>query len=187
MKKLVSISLMFVLSLMIACGPGPAPDKDKLLMLRIDHLTKNFEGATEIDLSQNAASTDSLPIDVHYKPPGDFGNITLLYKPSGDTVFDGSIIWMGKGQINKPDSFDPASQFVTASSPHPLPDTLNYQVIFPQPSHSIPYDSIWYAVDDLKIVKEYARFNKKIGLFFYTPSVGSGNPADWDWIVIMSK
>lgn len=187
MRKLISAIVLLGLATLIACGPGPSPDKDKLLMLRVDHLTKNFEGAIEIDLSQNTASSDSLPIEVHYLPPGDFGNITLLYKPSGDTVFDGGIVWMGKGQINQPDSFDPPSQFTKATSPHPLPDTLNYQFIFPQHHHSVPYDSIWYAVDDLKIVKEYARFNKKIGLFFYTPSVGMGNPADWDWFVIMSK
>lgn len=186
MKKLSILLIVIAMALLSACGSGPnGGDKDTILLLKVDYLTHSFEGATEIQLSQPAAKQDSLPIEVHYLPPGDFGNISLHYTPTDDSLFDGSVIWMGCGHIKYPNQLTPASQFTTSNTPAPLPVNADFQQLFGNQNH--PMDSIWYAVDQLDIVKEYAENDKKVGYFLYTPSVGVGNPADWDYILFMSK
>ena len=34
---------------------------------------------------------------------------------------------------------------------------------------------------------EISRTSKKVAVFLYTPSVGGGNPADWDFIIFVEK
>jgi len=65
------------------------------------------------------------------------------------------------------------------------PDDSRFQKIFSE----LPFDysKIWKSISNLCIVAEYLKNNKKIGLLLYTPSVGVGDPHDWDWYVIMSK
>jgi hypothetical protein len=43
---------------------------------------------------------------------------------------------------------------------------------------------IWMEIADLAIVSEYMNAQLQVGLYLYTPSVGIGNPADWDWFVL---
>ena len=51
------------------------------------------------------------------------------------------------------------------------------------------HQSIWAAIDNLETVKNYRESNPevKISLFLYTPSVGIGNPEEWDWFVILKN
>ena len=54
---------------------------------------------------------------------------------------------------------------------------------------TIDYSSIWNSISNLEIVNNYLNTNPngKINLFLYTPSVGIGNPADWDWYIILKN
>ena len=51
----------------------------------------------------------------------------------------------------------------------------------------IDYSGIWNSINNLNIVAWFRASNPdaKINLFFYQNSVGTGNPATWDWYVIM--
>jgi len=45
------------------------------------------------------------------------------------------------------------------------------------------------SVQSLVKVREYLSKNPKtpVKLFLYTPSVGAGNPEDWDWIIFLKN
>ena len=164
----------------------PTTPSSKILMLKVDYLTYNFEGGKEINLSQSMLTNDSIPIKIDYKSPGDFGNITLYYKPTNDKLFDGSIIWMGKGNMTFPAQLDSASTFVKINNATTQPLSSRFQLIFNQ-NQTPNISSIWNAIQKLKIISNYLPNNKKIGVFLYTPSVGIGDPADWDWFIFMSN
>ena len=53
----------------------------------------------------------------------------------------------------------------------------------------IDYQAIWSNIDNLVQVQAYRQSNPnaKVNLFLYTPSVGVGNPAEWDWYVILNN
>lgn len=148
-------------------------------------MTYNFEGGNEQFINSKITDSDTIPITVNYKAPGDFGNIALYYQPTNDLLFDGSIIWMGTGTIKYPKTFKSAGSYPLLDNPIDKPDDSRFNSIFGKPPSD--YSLIWNSVGKLKIVSDYLKSNKKIGLFLYTPSVGIGNPYEWDWFVFMNK
>jgi hypothetical protein len=163
----------------------PPTSPGRMLILRVDYMKRVFEGATEIELAPSSYSGDFLPIIEIFKSPSDLGNLQLIYKPSQDTLFDGSIIWMGCGRIRYPARFDSAYKFPVAS-PLPDPPMSRFQMLhsaFVNFGDTIP----WNAIHNLEIVQNYFYQSKKIGCFLYTPSVGMGDPYDWDWFFLLSN
>lgn len=201
MKNLIVLPFLS-LFLLVACSKSSVDDPtlpeipiitptpriettNTILILRVDCNTYKFEGGFEKLISKPIPNTDSIPIEVVYKSPSDIGHITLYYKPSGDLLFDGPIIWAGSGKLNVPTTFDlPETYYKTTTEPA-KPDDSKFQKIFSM--NNPDYTKIWKSISNLSIVTEYLRSNKKIGLLLYTPSVGVGNPAEWDWYVFLSK
>jgi hypothetical protein len=163
------------------------PPTTKIQLLIVDYTTFNFEGGKEINLTKSVPTDDSIPISVNYKAPLDFGNIQIFHKLSNDLLFDGSIIWMGKGTIKFPTAFDTSTTFVRVNSALPEPDSSRFQIIHYDKFQSIQTSEVWQAISKLKVTEDYLQFNKHIGLFLYTPSVGIGNPLEWDWFVFLSN
>lgn len=164
-----------------------APPAGNILLLQVDYLSFNFEGAKELSVSQ-PSSSDSLPIKVDYKTPSDFGSLFLSYKPTNDSLFFGTIVWSGTGKKDFPATMDAATSFSLLNSSLAKPINSRFQTIFYlQYPQAINYSALWNAIDKLQIVGTYLNFNKKIGIFLYMPSVGIGNPAEWNWYLIMSK
>lgn len=164
----------------------PSPPS-KLLLLRVDYLTKTFEGGIELPLGAHTYLKDSIPLRIDYRSPGDFGYLKLFYRPTNDTIFDGSIIWMGSGKMTYPAKIDTSTNFHTLGYSINKPDSNRFQLVhFIYPAYlkdSVP----WAAISKLDVVRTYLPARKKIGYFLYTPSVGIGNPAEWDWFFILSK
>lgn len=172
---------------------SPTPDQsaaqNKVLLLKVDFLTHAFEGGKQLVFK----NVPGFNIAYHYMPPGDFGSITLLYAETGQPVFEGTIHWMGLGQMQYPQNLNPAGAFALLPNPLPMPPSDAFQILhyddnayYPDP---VPLDAIWNAVDDLRIVHQYRSSNPNayIRIFLYTPSVGVGDPADWDYFVILKN
>lgn len=160
--------------------------QNQVLMLKVDYLTNKFEGGKELTFSKPAAS---FSIENQYNAPADFGNIKLVYKELNETLFDGSIVWMGKGVIKYPESILTADKFenvLTYDFVYPNQGFLN---VFNPSNQEYDYNTIWSSVQGLVKVRQYLKSNKntKVQLFLYTPSVGIGNPADWDWIIFVKN
>ncbi|PLX24633.1 MAG: hypothetical protein C0599_01840 [Salinivirgaceae bacterium] len=182
--KIITIFIIFL----ILVGCKESNESSHILLLKVDYTTYAFEGGKEIPISDDVAGADTIPIDLDYNAPGDFGDVTLYYKPTNEMIFSGEIIWMGLGEISFPRSFDPADSYSQLNLPIEKPENSMFQYI-PNGSgiNTVAYDSVWIGIQNLKIVQKYMNSGKKIGFFIYTPSVGAGNPADWDYLVIMNK
>jgi hypothetical protein len=185
MKNL--ILTLSALVMLCGCKPDQVNKPDAILLLKVDYQTLKFEGGTEQSVN-SISNADTIPLKVEYKAPGDFGSITLYHKPGNELLFKGTIIWMGKGVMGYPTSLNPSTAYPTYNTALPYPGNSTFKPIMAQPPGSGPdFEPIWNAVSNLRIVSEYRKANKKISIFLYTPSVGMGNPADWDWIILMSK
>lgn len=180
-KLLLLIGLMILISCSKDNEPG-APNK--VLLLQVDYMTHTFEGGKELTMRANISQADTLPISVDYKPAGDFGYIALYYGPNHEMIFNGSIIWMGTGQRAYPESMEPANEFKELNDKLAMPEISRFQNFNSEPDD---YSTIWNAVCQLEIVKEYMESHKKIGLILYARSVGFGDPNEWDWYIIMNK
>ena len=179
------VKLLPLLLLLLGCTKN---DHSNILLLRVDYITNTFEGGHEQILSSGITDSDTIPIIVDYDPPGDFGNIKLIYRPTYETIFDGSIIWMGTGQISYPRSFIDPNKYITLTDQLDFPDLSQVQTLsYTYTNDQSDYFEIWESINNLAIVKEYLNSNKKIIYFLYTPSVGEGDPNTWDWFVILNK
>ena len=190
--KFKSISIVLVsivtlsLNLFSSCQVIEDNTTSKLLMLKVDYLTNNFEGGKETIFSRR---TPTFTITNQYTPPGDIGNIRLIYQELNEIIFDGSIIWMGTGRINIPQNILPANNFshvLTADYVYPIGGIEN---VFDPNNQEYDYSQIWSQVQGLVKVREYlnSNSNASVKIFLYTPSVGVGNPADWDWIIFIKN
>jgi len=163
-------------------------DENKILLLQVDYQTTSFEGGKELDFSPASNFT----LGTTYNPPGDFGDITLTYLEVNQPIFEGTIVWAGLGEMSYPNNLLPASSFNRNSQGLPLPSanlfqTVNYEGgYYPDP---LDIRRIWDEIADLELVESYRQANpqSQIQLFLYTPSVGVGNPADWDWYVMLKN
>lgn len=188
--KPVSIAMVIlgVLSLCLfsACQPREEYTNSKLLMLKVDYLTNNFEGGKETIFS---VPTSTFTITTQYNSPGDFGNIRLIYQELDEIIFDGSIIWMGTGEINIPQNILPANQFNHVLTSDYVSPRGGFENVFNPNEEDYDYSQIWSSVQGLVKVREYLNSNPNasVKLFLYTPSVGVGNPADWDWIIFIKN
>jgi|GEM_PF-589375 len=168
---------------------APLSMKGNLLTLKVDHETYNFEGGHERTFfrTNTATTPDTLPYVMYYNPPGDFGSVELFYGPTHETFFEGTIIWMGLGKISTPKVFKPAGTYSKTSAAIPTPAKKDVQIITyprsPKPEHDI--QKIWSGINDLQIVKDYLDAGATVAIYKYTPSVGIGDPNDWDYMVFL--
>lgn len=191
------ILLMGLGLLLVACSdettaPVEKVKENKVLMLKVDLLTSAFEGGKELTFEEASAFT----IGVDYESPGDFGGIKLKYQELNAPLFEGTIHWMGLGEMSYPE-IDPPSAFSTSEILVMLPGENQREVIQYLPDampldewpYQPDYETLWSAVSSLHIVRDYraANPNSKVNFFLYTPSVGVGNPADWDWFIILKN
>lgn len=158
---------------------------NKVLILKVDYLTHIFEGGTELTFQK---STPTFTITTDYKSPGDFGSIKLTYKELNEKLFEGTIIWMGKGLIGFPSTFINPEKFNVANT-YDVVYPIGFENIFNPNNQTYNYSPIWHQVQQYAKVREYLRSNPKatVKIFLYTPSVGIGNPADWDWIILLKN
>ncbi|MDR0844802.1 MAG: hypothetical protein LBN71_06240 [Tannerella sp.] len=176
----------------------PSAEKNQILLLKVDYTTNVFEGGNELTPEKQA---NTFTISTEYKEPGDFGNIKLYYSEINELIFDGDIIWMGKGAIHFPENWwnetnDNKFKQVGTKDYH-LPKN-GFEQIFDD-GHITDYkafdetaddiNSAWSAIQGLRIVRDYLQANpeEKVKVYFYQPSVGTGDPADWKWIFILKR
>tara|TARA_B110000027_G_C15953041_1_gene226427 strand:- start:40 stop:612 length:573 start_codon:yes stop_codon:yes gene_type:complete len=190
MKKIIFI--LFV-GLMFSCDNDSEPviqnEANKVILLKVDFLTNEFEGGLEFEFS----TSESFTISSTYNPPGDFGDIQLYYSELNEKIFDGTIIWLGSGERSYPEETNLPENFATIDENLELPESSMFETVmydeFAYYPETIDYSSIWNSMRNLEIVKNYRNSNPqgKINLFLYTPSVGVGNPAEWDWYIYIKN
>jgi hypothetical protein len=157
-----------------------------VLMLMVDYTANKFEGGNELRFKENH---DTFTVTYDYNPPGDFGDIKLFYSEINEMLFYGTVVWMGCGKIEYPEKLLPADSFpVTLQEDYMIPAN-GFETVFHEDTRDEEYNTVWSSVQNVIKVREYLASNpgQKVKIFFYTPSVGLGNPADWKWILFLKK
>lgn len=180
----IPLILLIIILSFFSCKNIEDSGLSKVLVLKVDYLTNQFEGGTELTFTKSSPNFNIQPV---YISPGDFGNISMIYQDINELLFDGSIVWMGKGYIKYPRNFIPANRFeIVLTSDYVIPKN-GFENVFNPNNTNYDYSPIWSSVQSLVKVREYLRSNPNstAKLFLYTPSVGAGNPEDWDWIIFL--
>ena len=193
-KKGTVITLCMVLmGLFLAVGckkddgkkdPIHGSTENQVLMLMVDYTTNTFMGGKEFTFTKNS---DTFTIGHEYASPGDFGHIKLFYEEMDELLFYGTIVWLGCGEMIFPEDLLEADQFQFVNTDdYVLPKNGFETIVF---DAEFDHEHAWGSVQALVKAREYLRSNPEqvVKLFFYTPSVGMGNPDDWYWIIFLKR
>jgi hypothetical protein len=152
-------------------------------LFKVDFTTYEFQGGTRLFLSKDI---NDFNVESLYIPPSDFGSMTLKCKETGDSLFAGTIHWMGKGQQTFP-------RFMDAASMYDYVLTSDY--VFPKKIIGVDSANLnlgdveraWSNIQGLTKVRSFLNANphQDVFAYCYTPSVGIGNPEDWYWIFLI--
>jgi len=159
---------------------------NRVLLLKVDYINNVFEGGKELAFTN---TSPNMTVTSQYTPPGDFGRIKLTYQEINEILFDGTIVWSGLGQMNFPENLLQADQFERVSTTDFVTPVSGFENVFNPSNSTYNYDPVWISVQNLTKVRSYliSNPNATVKIFLYTPSVGIGNPAEWDWILMLKN
>ena len=187
MKTLAFISIL-VLALQINCL-SQTDSVIHIATMVVNYRNYKFEGCHNSKYTCPGCRMDSLPFFIEYQSPGDFGSILFKLKQSSDTLFSGTIMWMGTGQIIYPKKFNTKYPFnYVNKTPKKSSDivyldmngTVTKDSLFIQKA-----DSALNAIKSLSIMKNISDKKYKTAIYFYPPRVGKTDPYVAKWIIFL--
>ncbi|MSP84277.1 MAG: hypothetical protein EXR18_00410 [Flavobacteriaceae bacterium] len=186
MKTKIFAIATLILTLVSCSKENDEKNQNSVLVLKVDYNTNLFEGGKELSFTN---ITSNMTVTNQYLSNGDFGSIKLKYQELNETIFDGTIFWMGLGQINYPQNLLNANQFDRTETADFATPIAGFENVFNPNNLTYNYNTIWDSVQSLRKVRQYLNSNPNatVKIFLYTPSVGIGNPSDWDWIIFMKN
>jgi hypothetical protein len=145
-----------------------------LCIFVVDYSDSTFEGGYVQELKP-CAGCDSLPLQMEFHEPMDFGSVAFRYAVNSEIVFAGGIVWMGRGKIETPDTIFPPGLFSTAETSAPLPSIVKH---YYHSSLTLTpnIDYAWPMIHKLKIVNDLMEQESFVGMYLYPPSVGMFDP-----------
>lgn len=165
----------------------PEPESNnKVMLLQVDYLTNEFEGGIELNFD---VDTPAFTISYVLDEPMDLGSMKLFYEELNEMIFYGTIHWMGLGERIYPETLMSKDSFeMVLTSDYKLPKN-GFHKVLDLPGLTNDVETPWASVQGLVKVREYLESNPEaqVNMYLYTPSVGEGDPADWDWYVIMKN
>ncbi len=99
-----------VLAYQLFCGPYTTLTEKEA---RVTAEEDTGYGLDDLMLSPDSPSDEW----VFYEPPGDFGGVGVVSARNGLSVFGGSIIWLGTGEITYPTEWRPSSELGSGCDP----------------------------------------------------------------------
>lgn len=167
-----------------------------ILIMKVDYKTFQYEGYTTVNVDIVNDFSDTIPFFAEFCPPCDFGYVKLFYENSNHLLFYGSIFWMGCGNLFFPTSF---MELPAQTTGLPFPGNDRICLIDDTGAQSSLWafagvvdetmiESVWETISKQpEFQYYYGKTNKKVAIYLYAPSVGAGNPADWDFVIFVEK
>lgn len=158
-------------------------------VLKLDYDDLSFEGGAMYHFDCPQCTNDSIPFNVVYQEPLDFGGICLRMEPSLDTLFNGSIVWLGSGSIHFPTSFSSSMPFAIGNSVIDVPDTIQCLTTQGQPIYSTSWTTVaelcWNSISNLEITESFSNHDFRAAIYLYTPAVGFTDYSVAKWIMFL--
>ncbi len=161
--------------------------------LKLDYTSYNFEGGYFTKFNYHSGiDNDSIPFNIVYIPPLDYGNISFAYSPTNETIFAATIIWAGQGHMTfpDPDSIQNPYLFNYDSLITVVPYSIEYyKYILPDSVFYPKADSAWLSVKKLSILRKFGEEGSifRVGIYLYAPAVGEFNPYVAKWIIFLYR
>ncbi len=195
MKTIKKVILLLAFAGIVLTGGCNKNDTDlsQLLLIKINYTNSEFEGGKLYGF--NVTPADTIPLEIEYVKPGDFGYIKITHKPDLEVIFEGDIIWRGVGEIQIPEKFSDPAEFLKADYEIEAPSLENFEYFFLKKPLSgtfathgnvdlelkleEDFDKIWEELADLQVIHEFMDDNASMGIFLYPASALTWDFAKW--------
>ena len=171
------------------------PEEDlhkNILISKVDYLTFRPRGFYAMNVQNPVSSGNEIPFVAQYQAPGDFGWFKLFYQTTDNLLAHGSIVWMGCGELEFPESFR-AGQKLSNGLPYPGQSKIAFindegQYCTVNAAQEVGLQRIWQTLSkQWEFQHYYNNSHKKVAVYLYTPSMGLGDPADWYYLVFTEQ
>jgi len=170
-------------------------DSMNLAIFIVDFMTYQFESANISYYSKcnNYCDADSLPFSMYFDSWWDYAHVYFHYQYDSSLLFQGSIIWMGFGNISYPTNFIPAQNFQYLSNAVSLPANTEYYNTTIAGNYCTweEYKQraqiAWHSIDSLELTNIFADKQFRVGLYGYSRTEGLFNPYNADWIIFLYR
>ncbi len=160
---------------------------NKVLMLKIKFSDTSFVGGIEYMYNQPA---NDFNIEINYDVLTSNTAVSLKYQELNRTLFYGTILQNGVGEMTFPEVLDDAQFFDTVSTEdfvfptHHLWPLENYTLFTFEYAYML-----WQRVQKLVKVREYLQSNptQKVYFYLYRPNYNNLNPETAYWLVFLKN
>jgi len=163
-----------------------------ILISKVDYLTFQALGSYALNVQNPVSSGNEIPFIAQYQAPADFGWFKLFYQNTDNLLASGSIVWMGCGMLDFPESFKAGNQ-TNNGLPYPGQGRIafindNGQYCIVNTEQEIFLQRIWQILSKQEEFRYYyGKTHKKVAVYLYAPSEGVGDPADWYYLVFVEQ
>jgi hypothetical protein len=171
----------------------PSYNQIEVALLVLDYNTLEIQGHKWFTFQKNYLDTFKLlPFDFVNHFAGDFGNFSCTVANSTDTVTAGSIIWMGKGQMNFPKKLDSTSYNDSQYFSLLTPKSIQYFNNFlgeskEKKEYLLQTAKVFNKIKKLELLSGFNNNNYKLGYYLYTPRIGKTDYSVAKWIVFLER
>lgn len=175
-----------VLGYHVTCGPNATPVSEAQARAMGESDTGYGDPATDVML--NVGNDESA--FVFFRPAGDSGGIAAVNARSGLTLFGGSVIWSGTGEITYPQSWRPASELAEGCPPGD-PGLQRHGYDLEVDGRALAASEVDAAVDVVRQTAVPAAFARNEAVFdmmvlLYPRTLGPLDATTAEWIVLVN-
>jgi hypothetical protein len=133
-------------------------------------------------------NNQDMPVNVFQQMAGDFGKAGITYGNRNDTLFAGSVVWMGTGTVRIPTSLDTNHTVSTQFLAKPTYiQYLNNDSSTVNPDYKQKAELTWTNVSKMQILSAYQGVGFKLAFYLYKPSVGMTDLTKAKWITLLER
>lgn len=203
MKKLFYLLLFSPLFFFTGCNPDDCDHQhdindhdnniivndttNKVLMLKINYNDFSFEGGIEYMYNQPA---NEFNIEINYEVISNNPAVNLKYQELDRTLFYGTILQNGVGEMTFPDALDDSQFFDTVKTEDFVFPTNHLCRLENYTMFTFEYAyMLWSKVQKLVKVREYLQSNpaQKVYVYLYRPIYGDLNLETAYWLVFFKN
>jgi hypothetical protein len=164
------------------------PDSMNLGILVLDYLTYEFIGGRVDHYALcDTCDRDSLPFEVIYNFPLDFGDITFRYTETGDTILYATTVWNGWGQIEYPGEFLPIRDFEWLPWRFAPPISIEYFNNEGKTTGWARADTAWSRAASMDVAAEFAKLDYRVGIYAYGAASAPAIPELNRWVLFLYR
>ena len=178
MKKILLAVLM--VGVLSACEVDDEPaEQSQMVVYIIDYDSNDFQAGTVLNFAKVNIDYTEIEVDIDEDAPenGLDGAVSLIYEPTGDKIFEGSLNAEGNAEINFP-GLTLGSEFYEIENSVATPSVQDIGE-----SYTNNFSRAWGSVDRLGLSEIFVDNDALVGRYLYRPS--PTNDDNWKWVVLL--